>query len=272
MLLVSLDSLYTRAADVSGWTVVFWFGALMSLTMLVYLAAGSRTGPIRQIKVDGWPVVASGLCQLTSSTCFVLAVKQTTIANVVVIVAAAPVLAAVISRFAIAERTPARVWRGIALSIVGIVIVRWDSFGGGRLGGDLLALVAITAFAINLTIWRRFPAQSRPMAMALAGMFMAIVAVGPADVFGHDRRTFALLVLMGVVSGPAGRVALASSTRYLPAAEVGLFAPVETVAAIAWAWLAFDEIPTRATAVGGVIVLLALVYATRPGAKMATVS
>ena len=78
---------------------------------------------------------------------------------------------------------------------------------------------------MNLTIWRQFPTQSPSMAMALAGMFMAMVAVGPADVFGHDRRTFVLLVLTGVVSGPAGRVALA-----------------------------------------------ALVYATRPRTKMATVS
>lgn len=177
-----------------------------------------------------------------------------------------------ISRFMINERTSRRTWTGIALSVVGIVVVMSDSFGGGNMGGDVLALVAITAFAMNLTIWRRFPTQSRPMAMALAGMFMAVVAVGPADVFGHDRNTFVLLVLMGVVTGPAGRVALASSTRYLPAAEVGLFSPVETIAAITWAWLAFGETPSRAAGIGGAIVLAALVYATKPRAKVGTVS
>ena len=37
------------------------------------------------------------------------------------------------------------------------------------------------------------------------------------------------MFIMGAVAGPLGRVALASATRYLPAAEVSLFTPVETV-------------------------------------------
>jgi len=272
MLLVSLDSLFTRAAEVDGWTVTFWLGALMCPTMVLFLVVGSGTGPIRQLRADGWPVVASGVCQLTSTTCFVLAIKHTSIANVVVIIAAAPVFAALISRFAISERTSGRVWTAIVISIIGIVIVMSDSFGGGDITGDLLAVAAIAAFAINLTIWRKYPTQSRSLAMALAGLFMALVAVLPADVSGTDRRSLALVAVMGAITGPAGRVSLATSTRYLPAAEVSLFVPVETVAAITWAWLAFDEVPSRTTVLGGLVVLAAVFHGTRRSGNLATVS
>ena len=272
MLLVSLDSLFTRAADVDGWTVTFWLGVLMCPTMLAYLAIGSRTGPIRQLRIDGWPVVASGICQLASTTCFVLAIKHTSVANVVVIIAAAPVFAAIVSWFAIAERTSRRVWTAIAISIVGIVIVMSDSLGGGDITGDLLAVAAISAFAVNLTIWRRYPAQSRSLAMAIAGLLMALIAVIPADVSATDRRSLALIAVMGAVTGPAGRVSLATSTRYLPAAEVSLFVPVETVAAITWAWLAFEEVPSGPTVVGGLVVLAAVFHGTRPSGNLATVS
>jgi drug/metabolite transporter (DMT)-like permease len=263
MLLISLDSLFTRAASVDGWTVAFWFGTVMCPTMIVYLAIGSRTGPLARLREDGWPAVASAACQAISALCFVLAVKNTAIANVVVIIAAAPVFAAVISRLALGERTSTRVWIAIGGAMVGIVIVMSGSFGGGSMKGDLLALTAIVAFAVNLTIWRRYPSVSRSLGMAMAGLLMAVAALGPADIFGHDLETFTYLFLMGGVTGPAGRVALASSTRYLPAAEVGLFAPVETVAATTWAWLAFGESPSLNTAAGGVVVLGALVYGTR---------
>ena len=76
----------------------------------------------------------------------------------------------------------------------------------------------------------------------------------------------------GAVTGPAGRVSLATSTRYLPAAEVSLFVPVETVAAITWAWLAFEEVPSGPTVVGGLVVLAAVFHGTRPSGNLATVS
>ncbi len=263
LLFVSTDSLITRAADVSGFTVTFWFGVFVAPTMfLAVMAMGERPGEI-VAQLDR-PLWASALFQAGSTTSFILAVKNTSIANVVIIVAAAPIVAALMAWFLIREPTKPRVWAGIALSLVGIGIVVSGSFGGGGVLGDLLAVGAITFFSVNLIIWRSHPDMNRFLAIGAAGLLMAVVSIIPADVFGHSATTYLLLFIMGSVAGPAGRVALASATRYIPAAEVSLFTPVETLAAIAWAWIFFDEIPESRTYIGGIVVAIAFAVATVP--------
>ena len=82
------------------------------------------------------------------------------------------------------------------------------------------------------------------------------------EVGGQSVRTYVLLILMGTILGPTGRVAVSSATRYITAAEVSLVTPVETVAASLWAWLAFAERPPTTTFVGGAIILCAVAYGT----------
>ena len=42
MLFVSTDSLITRAADVDGWTVTFWYGTFTAPAMLVVMRLQGR--------------------------------------------------------------------------------------------------------------------------------------------------------------------------------------------------------------------------------------
>lgn len=265
MLLVSTDSLITRAVEADGWSVAFWFGLLTMPTMLVYLVIQEgRDLAIAELvgRSPIVPLLASGVFGALSSLLFILAVKETSIANVVVIIAAAPVLAAVCATVFLRERSSPKLWAAIAVSLVGIVIVVSGSFGGGGVVGDLLAVGAILGFALNLTIWRRYPEMSRTLAVGLAGFVMAVASFAPAQVFGYDAFDYVLLVLLGGISGPLARVMLATSTRYLPVATVSLFTPVETVAASIWAWLAFAERPIATTWIGGAIVLAAVLYGT----------
>ena len=263
MFIVSTDSLITRAADVDGFTVTFWFGVFVTPSMLIVNRLRGESFRSMRAQLTR-PMLASGLCQAGSTTCFIFAIKNTSIANTVVIIAAAPIVAALVSWIAIRERTSTRVWVGIALSMVGIAIVVSGSFGGGGVGGDLLAIAAITFWSVNLIIWRADPGLNRYLGVGTGGAMMAVISVVPAEIWGHGAETYLLLFLMGAVGGPLGRVAMASATRYLPAAEVSLFAPVETLAAIGWAWIFFDEVPGARTFFGGAIVAVAFVVATVP--------
>jgi drug/metabolite transporter (DMT)-like permease len=262
MLLISFDSLGIRLTEASSWDIAFWIGAFTTVAMFVLVPV--RTGKSLPVvaRADGLPMLASGLLQAASTTFFIIAINLTTVANTVVIVAASPVVAALIAHFAIGERTSIRTWAAIAASIGGILIVVSGSIGAGRIEGDLFAVGAILAFASNLTLWRRFPDLNRQVAIGLGGLIMALVAFVPADPFAVDAKAFLVLVVLGAVTGPAGRIAVATSTRYLPAAQVSLFAPVETVAAIGWAWLFLSETPPQSTIVGGAIIVGAIILGT----------
>ncbi|MEZ5245389.1 MAG: DMT family transporter [Acidimicrobiales bacterium] len=250
-LLLSSDSLVVRTVDVGPWDVAFWVGLCSGISVFVVLAARGGIG----LRREGWPMWASAALQTASSLLFILGVKATTVANVVVILAAAPVVGAVTARVVLGERTGRRVWAAIGATFIGITIVVGDSLGAGRITGDLYALGAVASFAVNLTLWRHHQELRRTLAVGLAGWMMAAAALVPADITAPGTRDLVLLIVLGAVIGPIARICLGTATRHLSAAEVSLFVPVETVSATVGAWIAFGEQPPVATAVGGCIVL-----------------
>lgn len=262
MLLVSTDSFFIRLADADGFDVTFWIGVLAATVLFVLSVTVHKVNPLTGIRDGRWPLLVVALLQAGSTSMFVHAVTLTAVSNVVVIIAAAPMFAAGLSAVTLGERTSRRVWIAIAAVLVGVLIVVGGSFGNGSTTGDLLALGAIFLFACSLVLLRRYPEVNRTVMVGVAGVGMALIAVVPASLWGHSAKTWLALILMGAVFGPAARVLLAMAPRHLPAAEVGLFVPVETVAASVWAWLFFDEAPVTATIVGGAIIVGAVFWGT----------
>jgi len=261
-LLISLDSLGIRLADTDSWSATFWLGLFTFLAMLVLIPLRTGKSLFAVAFESGLPLAVSGMFQAGSLTFFVLALSLTTVANTVAIIAAAPVMAALISLLAIGERTRLRTWLGILASIGGILIVVSGSLGKGNIGGDLFAIGAIIAFASNVTLLRRFRELNRFAVIGVGGLFVSLISYVPADPLNVDGTSILILAVLGVVTGTAGRTALVTSTRYLPAAQVGLFAPVETVAATVWAWIFLSEQPSMSTILGGTIVVFAVIYGT----------
>lgn len=263
VLAISLDSLWIRLSGVSSWDVAFWVGTFTFGVIAVVVPVTTGQSILHTIRRDGLPLLVSSLLNTCSVTMFILAVGLTTVADVVAIIAAAPVAAALVARALIGERPTRRTWLGIAGSVIGILVIVGGSVGSGTVSGDLAALMAVLAFAANLTLWRRYPDISRLAVIGLGALFTAIVTVLPANPTSVGGNALAVLAVMGLVTGPAGRVALATSTRFLSAADVGLFTPVETVAATTWAWIFLAEPPPLPTVVGGIVVLAAVTYGTR---------
>ena len=270
MFLVSTDSLFIRIADADGWTIAF-MSSLWSTPVMWGIAVRSlgRELPDRFNRYRR-PLLSSSILGSISMTAFVMAVTKTEVANVVAIIAAAPIFAAVIARVALGERASPRTWRAIAVTIVGILVIVGGSLSGDGLSGNLLALFAICCFGVNLSIWRRFPDLPRTLLVALTASSTMLVTAVPAAPSGLDHDALLATLAMGIFFGPAARFCMSTATRYAPPAEVSLFTPVETVCATAWVWLWFDEVPPTATFIGAAVVLAAVTYGvTGPAAEVA---
>ena len=206
MLGISTDSLFIRLADTDGFDITFWIGVFTATILFAVVIIRDRRSPIQLIRAGGWPLWLAGALQAVSTCVFVLAVTQTSVSNVVVIIAAAPIIAAVLSTLILQEPSPRRIWIAVIGVGAGVLLVVSGSIGGGAIVGDLLALLAITIFGFSLVLLRRFPSIDRVAMVALGGVGMALIAVGPATIFGHTGRTWVALVLMGFLFGPLGRV------------------------------------------------------------------
>jgi len=261
MLFVSTDAFFVRLSEVDAWTIGFLMacGSVVSLGAVAFARRDSV--PAGTPLVSPMMLVIGGLNALTQML-FITAVTRSEVANVVVIVAAAPLFAALIAWLALRERTEPRVAAAIALTTIGIGSVMAGSLGTPTLDGDLIAVLAILAFAATIVIWRRHPGLDRPRTLVVGSVIMAAAASLFADWSAIDARALLAGAGMGLIFNPTGRMLYSSAPRFAPASEVAVFAPVETVAATVWVWVAFGEQPTATTVLGGVIVISSVLLAT----------
>ena len=114
-----------------SWAVIGWRSlfACLFLFGFMLLREGPR-GTARLFTSMGWPGVGVGLCFATASTSFVVALSHTTVANILLMQAGAPLFAALIGWALLREQVPAATWAAIAFVIVGVGVMVSASIGG----------------------------------------------------------------------------------------------------------------------------------------------
>ena len=261
MLFVSTDAFFVRLSEVDAWTIGFLM-ACGSVISLGGVAIARRDSVPAGTPLLSPMMLVIGALNAVTQMLFITAVTRSEVSNVVVIVAAAPLFAALIAWVALRERTERRVAAAIALTTIGIGSVMAGSLGTPTLDGDLIAVLAILAFAGTIVIWRRHPGLDRPRTLVVGSVIMAAGSSLFADWSAIDTRALLAGAGMGLIFNPTGRMLYSSAPRFAPASEVAVFAPVETVAATVWVWVAFGEQPTATTVLGGVIVISSVLLAT----------
>lgn len=243
-----------------SWSIVFWRSYFATVFLLLYMAVQhGPQGTIDHFRAMGWPGVAVGVCFTIASTSFVVALAHTTVANILLMQAGAPLFAALISFLVFGEAISRGTWVAIAAVIAGVAVMVSQSFTGEvSLIGDGLALLITIAFSIATVITRRHhniemvPAVC--LGVALAALFSGIMT-SSFSVSGVD---FAWLILFGAVNLGFGLAIFVTGARAVPAALAALISTLEPVLAPVWVWLVHGEVPTLMTMVGGSVVFLAL--------------
>lgn len=256
---VSFDALLVRLADAPAGDIVFLRGLFIAISLTVTLRLLRGRWSWSALHAGGrhaWAMtVTLGLTQIL----FVLAVMNTRAANVVVILTAAPLFAAVLSGLFLGEWVRARTWIAMALCIAGIVLVFGGSVALGNWMGDALALLCALIVGGNFTQLRRAPHLSRLAVVAGGGLFAALVALPFATPLALSQQTLVVVGIMGLLQMPLALVLMTEATRYLPSAEVSLFLVVEAILGSFWVWAVLGEEPPGATLLGGSIVIGTLV-------------
>jgi drug/metabolite transporter (DMT)-like permease len=243
-----------------AWAVVFWRSLFASSFLLLFMLW--RDGPratLQMFRAMGWPGLGVACCFGIASSCFVVALQYTTVANILLIQAAAPLFAALLAWIVFRERVSLATWAAIAAVIFGVSIMVSASFSGEvSLLGDGLALVITVMFSAAIVITRHHP-EVRMMPAVCLGTAMACVTAfflsGPLAVSMPDVFW---LFLFGAVNLGAGLAMFVTGARLVPAALAALVSTLEPVLGPVWVWLFHGEVPGTRTVIGGAIVFLAL--------------
>lgn len=252
----STAGIFTKGVSTGSWEIIYWRGIFAAGFTFAYIVwKGSWSREVVKMGVSGWCVAGVGAL---GTAAFIPALKLTTMANVALIYASAPLLAALLAWLWIGERLSRKLAVGCAVSFIGVAIIFQGSIGNINFKGDLLALLMTGSMAIMMVIYRRYPDTPAAGPAALSSLLL----LPPAIIYGVPLSvpTGELLVLVafGLVFAVAS-VTLAEGAKRLSAGETGLLSALETPLAPLFGWLIFMEIPATASFVGGALILAAVV-------------
>jgi len=265
-LLFTLDLPLLRLAGADIWTLVFARGIFLFLSITACWYVFRASGKSRAPYIAGAAGLAVILSNTISNITYIGAIKNTSGANVVFIIALIPLLTACFSRLFIGERVHPFTWAAITASFLGVGLIVWDGVGSGHVMGDLMALISAMCTATNFTIIRA-SGKNVATSVAVGSLLSAAVALVFAHVdFGALTATSAYQVpawvwiaLNGLIAIPLATALIANGPRFIPSADVSMFFLLETVLTPVWLWLLFNEVPSPAVLVGGVLVVITLI-------------
>jgi drug/metabolite transporter (DMT)-like permease len=264
-LLWSIAGVVTRWLDGTGpFEMTFWRSAANALSLVVLLTL--LRGPTtlwRALRGAGRVLWLSGLCWCVMFTAFMLALTLTSVANVLVTMALAPLFTALAARIALGHRLAPRTWVAIALAGAGIAWMYGHELQGGRhLLGTAVAVAVPLAAAVNWTLIQSLRGNDAAPDMLPAVLIGALLSSAimlplawPLQASLHD---VGLLSMLGLVQLAVPCLISVAAARAMPAPEISLLALLEVLFGVAWVWLFTSEAPTPAVITGGALVLLTL--------------
>lgn len=243
-----------------SWAIVFWRSVFAGAFLILFmLARDGFRGTFALFTNMGWAGVAVAICFATASTSFVVALAYTTVANILLMQAGVPLIAALLAWAFFGERVSNATWLAIAAVIAGVAIMVSSSFTGKVSPlGDGLALLISVAFSIAMVITRRHSEVRMTPAVFLGTVFSALASGLMTNTFLVSAPDMAWLFAFGALNLGVGLACFVTGVRLIPAALAALVGTLEPVLGPLWAWLFHGEVPNTSTMIGGTVVFLAL--------------
>ena len=243
--LFSWGPIFVRDNEFGALPFAFWrlFGAAIWAVAALYLRGGRLDRRVLRHSLAG------GMVFTVNAITFFSAIKTTAVANAMVIGATAPVFLLWAASRVFKERISFRVVLATPVAIAGMAMMllgRSEGSGSGSLSGDVLAVVAVLAFAGYLVASRI--ARSHLSALeyqagwsAIATVLMLPIALLSFDplVIG-DAWSWGVAGTMAVTAGMA-HLMVNYSHRYVSLRAISLLNMTAPGLAIMWAWFLFDE-------------------------------
>jgi drug/metabolite transporter (DMT)-like permease len=261
VLLVVPDSLFVRLIYAEPMVIAFWRSLISGIFVLfIVIALYGRQG-FTDVFNAGFSSLIYAVLIASTAPAFVLAITNTSVANVVFILASMPVFATLFSRIFLAE--PIRILMVLTMVIVAVGLC-FIAYGSTTVQiaswkGDIWAVYVSVAFAAALTAVRSARAVSMIPAIPLGYIGGALVLsffIAPFEVQVEDWK---LILMHGTIIG-ASSCLLTLGPRFISSSEVSLLVLLESVLAPILVWFVLGEYPGQYAILGGCIVVSALSF------------
>jgi len=267
-LILTPDTLLMRLSELSGGQMVAWRATQAgSIFFIIGLCPFilSRSG----VKPKIWrkSFVALVFVQMANVFCFAYGIYLAPVAIVLIAVATVPVFSIILGAVVLKEAVDMRTWvivvivfLGVTLSVIGD-INSYDIFNLSSILGGLCGLVVAFSLACNFVIIRKDKEVAFPLALGTGGILCGLLTFyfWPSASEINLKGMF-YISITGLLILPLSFILLSRASRMTPASNVSIIMLLETILGPLWVWTFTTESPQFLTIIGGIIVILALIY------------
>ena len=245
--------------EASIWQILFLRSFFFLLALIAFLFVTYKKNTFNIIKESGLPGILGGFVLSFSFVAFVVAMSNTTVANVVFIISTQTMFLAIFGYFYLKEKVSLIGLISILLAMSGIIIMVGDSISGGSLFGNIVALAIPINFAILVMIIRKNTKVDMVPAIFYSGIFSLIYGFFLAESFEFTKHDLWMGFLLGVPQLAVSFICITIGSRTVESATVGILMLMETLCAPLWVWLFLNEIPPISVFIGGAVIISAII-------------
>ena len=268
---VSFASIFIRLAEAPSLVIAASRLTIASLILAPAVLIKSKDELRDLTRQDLLLALLSGLFLGVHFATWISSLEYTSVASSVVFVSTSPMFVGLASHFLLKERVSRRMFAGIAVSVLGGIIIGYGDFGLGarELFGDFLALVGAAAVSVYLLVGRKLRRHLSLLSYiflvyATAAVFLIAVCLVAGHTFsGYPRQTYLMFILLAAVPQIIGHSSYNWALKYLPATFVGVATLGEPIGSTILAYFILRETTTLAKIGGGALILAGIYVSSR---------
>ena len=252
----SSSGLLTRLTQADGFTIASarGFMAFLFLFTILMIRDRGRIGPALA-SLGLWGLVFVTLNPI-GMVLNVLSLKFTAVANFFMIFATAPFVAGLLGWLVLRERLDLATALAALAGFAGIAIMVSGGLTGVNLG-DILAMVVVLAYGVNVLILRKAPQMDVLALITVTVLVSGLMAAPFATFQGLEMHDWAVLTTLGFFQLGLGNILIFLAVSRVTAAEAGLLGIMGAVFAPTWVLAFLGEVPPERTLWGGAVILAA---------------
>lgn len=208
---------------------------------------------------------------------FIVGLSMTTAGNAAVLLSTSPLWTLVLDARIHHEQIPGKMWIGMAISLIGIVLVVTGTgakhqFGSQEMLGDLIALAAALLWALNIVLQKPVlvkysPSQLAVMMNIMGAVGLSLCAIPSASTFSWgsvDWKCYTAAILSGALSIGIGNTVWSRGIRRIGPGRTSNFNNLVPVLALIISYFTLHEQLSVIQLVGAAITILG-VWTARGG-------
>lgn len=258
----STIGLFTRAVSLPLADLLFIRGLFGTLAIWIVARLFTRQRVLDRANFR-WPsLCVAGLFTL-GMTSLVAAYRVGTVVNVSVIYAMIPLVIGLFQLVFLGRRPSPVFWLCGLGVVVGVAVMTGGGLSTGDVLGMTLALLMTLCVAGVIMITRAHRDTPMLVASGMACLLSSVAAAPFVSSYRFDPHDFAISALFGAVTLGLGRVFLVLGSGRVPSKDAALIDVLDAPMTPVWTWAVLGEVPSKYGAIGGCVVILAVLVGVR---------